>query len=176
MFHTCLCPFLFSYIFPVFFSWECHSRRSLLFFRGLRDNLELSPEFEDVEMSDLEQRRRKSLQVHLSKALLEIWFWESGDFGKVCLQSNHFWLFTFPDSAKNGLSEMMTLKILEGQILSKLKNIGIKRLELLLLVIFADDKSTAKNSNQNPPLTNLSSSLPFPVNFRGCLVLRNQCT
>eukprot|EP00434_Breviolum_minutum_P016874 symbB.v1.2.014888.t1/scaffold1099.1/size138014/4 len=33
---------------------------------GLRDNLELSPEFEDVEMSDLEQRRRTSLQVKAS--------------------------------------------------------------------------------------------------------------
>lgn len=32
---------------------------------GLRDNLELSPEFEDVQMSDLE-RNRKSLQVKLS--------------------------------------------------------------------------------------------------------------
>ena len=39
---------------------------------GLRDNLELAPEFEDVQMSDLE-RHRKSLQALADLAVRPQW-------------------------------------------------------------------------------------------------------
>ena len=83
--------FIFVYI-SCFFQLRIHRFLAEVCLRGLRDNLELSPEFEDVEMSDLEQRRRTSLQVHLSKRCAE-WFVRNDDFedfGRTEIQIEHF--------------------------------------------------------------------------------------
>ena len=71
--------FIFVYI-SCFFQLRIHRFLAEVCLRGLRDNLELSPEFEDVEMSDLEQRRRTSLQVHH----------DFEDFGRTEIQIENF--------------------------------------------------------------------------------------
>ena len=166
MFHTCLCPFLFSYIFPVFSLENVtgFSQKSA-FFEVYETTWSSRP---SLRMSRCPTWSRDVERV--SRFTFRKVCWKFDFENQVILERFVFQVIISGFSPFQILQRMVCQKwwlwrFWKDRYYPNWKNIGIKRLELLLLVIFVDDKSTPQKLTSKSTSEQISNFVYLPANL-----------